>query len=90
MIRRVIGSSMLPTLRNGAIILAFKKKHIRVGDVVVARLEGREVVKRVQSILNDEYFLVGDNSAHSSDSRTKGAVQRADILARIVWPRISR
>ncbi len=32
---------------------------------------------------NDEYFVMGDNRAHSEDSRDIGAVQRADITGRV-------
>lgn len=37
----------------------------------------------------DQYFLLGDNSAHSSDSRAWGPVPLARIVGRatrVVWP----
>lgn len=42
---------------------------------------------------NDEYFVMGDNRAHSEDSRDTGAVKRADItgkVAAIIAPRDRR
>ncbi len=32
---------------------------------------------------NDEYFVMGDNRAHSEDSRDTGPVKRADITGKI-------
>jgi phage repressor protein C with HTH and peptisase S24 domain len=81
---------MLPTLHQGEIVVAIKTKQVTGGDVVIAKLDNREVIKRVIGINNGAYYLVGDNSEQSTDSRTKGTVTRADILGRVVWPRISR
>ncbi len=88
-LRRVVGDSMLPTLSAGVVILVVKARQLKVGDVVVAELNGRPVVKRIACIENNAYFLVGDNTRHSSDSRTKGAVLRGAISGRVVWPRLT-
>lgn len=48
-----------------------------------------ETKQETISLGPDEYFLVGDNRANSSDSRLWGAVARSDILGRvsfILWP----
>lgn len=90
MIRRVDGASMEPTLKSGTIVIAIKAKQLKVGNVVIAELDGRQVIKRISHIDNDEYHLLGDNLKHSSDSRTKGAVCRSKIYGRVVWPRTSR
>jgi phage repressor protein C with HTH and peptisase S24 domain len=89
-LRRVVGDSMLPALSPGAIIVAVKARQVIVGDVVVAKLDSREVIKRVAGIDNDAYFLLGDNSEHSSDSRTKGTVVHDQILGRVILPKTRR
>ena len=37
------------------------------------------------NLAEDEYFLVGDNRAHSLDSRSRGTVRRSDIDAKILY-----
>lgn len=88
LIRRVVGRSMEPSLYDGRFVLA-RKKPPRVGDVVVALQNGREVVKRISSVQDDHYILLGDNGAHSTDSRTLGGVDRQNIRGVVVWPRLS-
>lgn len=79
--RRVVGSSMLPTLKNGQFVLA-KRKKFKLGDIVIARLEGKEIIKRVTGI--EPITLSGDNinSAKYDD------VKESDILGVLLWPKI--
>jgi len=83
-IRRVVGHSMEPTLRQGRIVFATPLLSIGKGDVVVARHEGREIIKRVIEIEQNGYFLQGDNLDHSRDSRRFGAVEESAILGRVI------
>lgn len=80
-LRRIQGSSMLPTYRSGAVILVTSLKKPKVGSVVVAVLASQEVVKRVRSVTEaGKFYLEGDNHAESVDSREYGPVSRSDIL----------
>jgi signal peptidase I len=91
----VEGESMAPTLRDGDQLVAVAARRIRVGDVVVVRppARGFEMVKRVAGVPGDrvegrtlgpdEYLVVGDNAAASTDGRTFGPVG-ADAIAGIV------
>ena len=93
---RVHGTSMLPVLRPGDVILvhesAYCRRAPRYGEVVVARpssLGGRALVKRVLPVGSDEYFLLGDHPAESLDSRELGPVTRRELVGRAwlrVWP----
>jgi type IV secretory pathway protease TraF len=74
---------MHPTLSEGAIVLARRKKPQK-GDIVIARAQGREVIKRVAHISPAQLYLLGDNSAHSTDSRQYGPVTNNDIIG-VVW-----
>lgn len=82
---------MLPLLPHGALVVAVPvtaATTLRVGDVVAARRPDRlevELVKRVERIAGDAYFLVGDNPAESTDSRDFGAVTRRHITALVRW-----
>ena len=70
---------MLPGLAPGAVIMAFRRNP-KAGDVVIARQAGREVVKRIEKIAKERYYLHGDNSLESTDSREFGPVAKSDIL----------
>lgn len=80
-IRRVVGNSMYPTIKEGQIVLV-RRKSIALGDVVLASLEGREVIKRINH-LEPKIVLVGDNknSARYED------VSESDILGVVLWPK---
>lgn len=78
---------MLPTLRPGKIIVGFKTKKIHPGDVVVIRHNGLEKTKRVKYIKSGRIFVLGDNAAHSTDSRAFGWLKSQDVEAKVVWPR---
>ncbi len=79
-IRRVVGHSMEPTLKQGKIVFATHLRSPREGDVVVADVDGRELIKRIKSVDENGYFLVGDNSSHSRDSHRFGMVEKSNIL----------
>lgn len=83
------GNSMSPTIKNGETVLVDKDiEIIEVGDIVLAKHPAEllsEIIKRVERITETgHYFLVGDNSGNSIDSRNFGAVTRACIKGKVV------
>ncbi len=80
-IRRVVGNSMLPTLKPGTIVVA-RKKPFSLGDIVMARIEGREVVKRVAQI-KPKLVLRGDNV----NSAVYEDVIESAIVGVLIWPK---
>jgi nickel-type superoxide dismutase maturation protease len=78
---RVEGESMTPTLQPGDFVAvrALRASEPAPGQIVVARFDDREVVKRVVRVADGAYWLEGDNSAASTDSRTHGPVKREQI-----------
>ena len=81
---RIEGDSMFPSLRHGELVLFDPDAEPNVGDIALARhpfKKSVKIVKRVREITSEgKYFLVGDNSLESSDSRGFGAIQAKDIL----------
>lgn len=98
----VEGESMMPTLRPGDFLLAVRSGPIRRGALVVVEhpdRPGYEMVKRVAGVPGasvqgnvmapDEFWLVGDNTGASTDSRTLGPFPRDAIKGRVLfryWP----
>ena len=91
-LRRVVGTSMLPTLQHGQIVVAVAPVNaIRVGDVVVLKHDGLEKVKRVAQLRDSqELYVLGDNPLSSSDSRTFGWLPASSVRCKVVWPRCEK
>lgn len=80
---------MLPTLKPGRIVVATGAYfQLQNDDVVIILHNGLEKVKRIQSIKNGRVFVVGDNTAHSTDSATFGWLDKSMIKAKVIWPRV--
>ena len=66
----VFGQSMAPTLKPGQKLISinwgFK---IKKGDLVAVEIENRKLVKRVEKIMGDQVYVLGDNQKMSTDSR---------------------
>jgi len=85
---------MLPAYRDGATVLVDAGAYVdlppRPGDVVLAShpfKAGVRMVKRVRRITPDgRVFLVGDNPAESTDSRSFGTLRPDQILGKVIGP----
>ena len=97
------GASMAPTLLPGDWVLAAPGGRMRRDDVVVVEHPGRpgfEMVKRLVALPGDtvqkdrllspgEFWVEGDHTSSSSDSREFGPVGMEEIKARVLlvyWP----
>ncbi|WP_071880668.1 nickel-type superoxide dismutase maturation protease [[Leptolyngbya] sp. PCC 7376] len=89
------GDSMYPTYRDGTRVLvnldAYLQKTPESKDVVLALHPfkiGVYIIKRVSHVTDDgRYFVVGDNSFSSSDSRGFGPLRLEKILGRVIETR---
>lgn len=81
---------MFPTLKAGQDILSFNWVYLgrkpKVGDIVVIKVGGKELIKRVQNVLDHEVFVTGDNQKESIDSRHFGLVEMNQIIGKLVYP----
>ena len=84
---------MAPSFRDGDLVLVdprgYERRRPRPGDVVVARHPFQRdcwMVKRVATVdRRGAVRVVGDNRAHSTDSRSLGALDRVlgPVVARL-------
>lgn len=81
LLRRVVGNSMQPSLHSGDYIICKKARHLKIGDIVVAEVNKREVIKRITNIEKEYITLQGDNASYSTDSRVYGPVAQNSIKA---------
>jgi signal peptidase I len=92
---RVVGESMLPTLRPGDVLLVRVGAEPRPGDVVVADLPGGRGagVKRAARRDREGWWLERDSVTTGSDSWLFGAVADEDVRGVVrarLWPRPGR
>ena len=84
---------MAPVLHDGDALLVWRGARVRPGDIVVARFRTRPdllVVKRAERALEGGWWVRGDNTFGTDDSRTYGV---ADVIGRVLlryWPRPGR
>lgn len=81
---RVRGESMRPLLAPGQLVLGTRWFRPQVGQIVVARLGGRLVIKRISRLEAGSVWLEGDNAVLSTDSRHFGAVAQSALQARVI------
>lgn len=82
----VFGDSMLPTLKRGQDVLVlcwfFK---LKIGDLVAFKKNNKEMIKRVQKVLDREVIVQGDNQKISTDSRKFGPIKKEQIIGKVIW-----
>ena len=85
----VRGSSMSPTLRDGDVVLVAFGAPARPGDVVLVRWEARPrqlSVKRAGLADEAGWWVYGDNSVGSTDSRQLGPAAVLAVVRWRLWP----
>ena len=90
---RVSGPSMHPTLSDGVEVLIDCRVRVQsslcVGDLVFIQHPFRSDTRMIKRLIRQpdgggEYFVQGDNSRESTDSRSFGAVNQQCVLGRVV------
>lgn len=78
---------MKPALKEGDIVLAVKWPIYKVGDIVIAKANDIEVVKRITEVLEGKYKIVGDNRMQSTDSRNWGLLSKSSLKGKVIYKR---
>lgn len=85
----VYGNSMLPTLKPGQDVVSFNWAYLgrkpKIGDVVIIKVDGKEMIKRVQKKTQLKVFVQGDNKEESTDSRDFGLVDISQVIGKVVY-----
>lgn len=89
-VRRVTGDSMTPTLRSGQIVLCHQIRNFKKGQIVVAFVGGREVVKRIGKIEKGTVYLVVDDDKHKHAGEFYAKIPDSKVEGIVFWPRLNR
>lgn len=83
---------MLPKFKPGDSIISFNWAYLiskpKVGEVVVIKIKGKNMIKRVSKIydrVNLKLFVVGDNKKESTDSRSFGWIKKNKIIGKVIY-----
>lgn len=83
-----MGHSMMPVLPPGTTVWATPLfRRLKIGNVVICIHDGKEKIKRISDIREDEVHLTGDHLDNGAHAHTLGWVKRDQITAKLVWPR---
>ncbi|MDR2355907.1 MAG: signal peptidase I [Clostridiales Family XIII bacterium] len=66
---RVYGESMLPTLRDGEIVISFKQSGLKRGDIIAFHYNNKALLKRVIA-LSGEWVDIDENGVVSVNGET--------------------
>ncbi len=86
-LRRVSGNSMSPTLKDGQLVICHQVRNFRPGQVVVAFVKGREVIKRIGKIDRGKIYLTVDDSKHAHNGEYYASITDSKIAGVVMWPR---
>lgn len=78
---------MMPVLPPGTLVWGRRWYRIlQIGDIVVFDHEGKEKIKRISDIKEEEIYVLGDHEETSTDSRHFGWIPIVHVRAKIFWP----
>lgn len=77
---------MEPAYSSGDRLLVLRTGKLKKRNVVVLRdpRTSRLILKRIERIEVERYFVSGDNPSESTDSRAFGPVAKKDILGKVI------
>ncbi len=79
---------MLPNLKPGQSVVTFNwypSQKLKVGDLIVIKVDDRLIVKRLGKINHQGFFVVGDNPEQSTDSRHFGLIDKNNLVGKVIY-----
>ncbi len=77
---------MSPALKEGQDVLSINWfVDPKVGDIVVIKKSGKELVKRIEKIEGENVYVIGDNESESTDSRHFGPINKNQVVGKVVY-----
>lgn len=79
---------MVPVLPPRTLVFGSRHfRNLKPGNVVVVNHNGKEKIKRISEVKDNQVFLLGDHPETSTDSRHFGWLPITAVKAKIIWPR---
>ena len=88
---RIRGQSMSPYLNEGDFVFVsgiyFWLNRLKKGDIIILfdPRDNRKLIKRIDHINKNEYYVLGDNRSESRDSRNFGYIEKDYIIAKMIF-----
>jgi hypothetical protein len=82
---------MIPVLPPGTVVWGLKWFMTLVpGDVIIFNHDGKEKIKRIDDVIDDKVYVLGDFEDESTDSRHFGWIPITDVQARVIHPKAQK
>lgn len=82
----LVGDSMAPTIRDGALALVDTSECVAISDgVYVLQLDGHLMAKRLQSDFSGGVYVRSDNSAYREQHLSADLAANLRIVGRAIW-----
>ncbi len=56
----------------------------KIGEIVVIRHNGQEMIKRIHKVNDYSIYVTGDNEKESTDSKNFGPIGRSEIVGKVI------
>jgi SOS-response transcriptional repressor LexA len=77
---------MTPTLQDGQLVVCHQIRKFKTGQIVIAYVKSKEVIKRIVKIDKDRIYLGVDDSSHAHNGKYYAVVSDVDVQGIVIWP----
>ena len=82
----LVGDSMAPTIRDGALCLVDTgEDHVKADGVYILQLDGHLIAKRLQPDFSGGVFIRSDNPAYREQHLTAEVAASLRVVGRAIW-----